>query len=227
MERRHFNKLCTGLIAGAASLQTQANTSKQYTTSALVLADQTPINVEALNVGDSLVFSYPYVSTPCFIMRLSSAAKASGEWAGGVGTDRSIVAFSAICSHKMSHPAKPVSHINFRPDLVSYYDKNGDAQSRTHLISCCSEHSVYDPANGAEVLSGPAPLPLAAIQLKEDKNGNILAIGSIGEDQYQRFLDKFGFRLSMEYKVNDVWQLAGATSVATPADEFSQQRIRC
>ena len=70
-------------------------------------------------------------------------------------------------------------------------------------------------------------MPLAAIQLKETAGGNILAIGSTGEDQYQRFLDKFGFRLAMEYKVSDVWQLAGETSVATPAAEFSKQRIRC
>ena len=127
----------------------------------------------------------------------------------------------------MSHPARPVSHINFRPDTVNFYDKEGKAQSRTQLISCCSEHSVYDPANAGEVLSGPAPMPLAAIQLKETADGNILAIGSTGEDQYQRFLDKFGFRLAMEYKVSDVWQLAGETSVATPAAEFSKQRIRC
>ncbi len=231
MERRHFNKLCTGLVAGAASLHAHGNSTgsvnKKYSESALVLADQTPVNVDMLKAGESLIFSYPYVSTPCFLLRLSSKANASDSWPGGIGDDQSIVAFSAICSHKMSHPAKPVSHINYRSDTVNFYDSAGEAQSRTQLISCCSEHSIYDPADAGRVLSGPAPMPLAAIELKTDANGNIVAIGSIGEDQYQRFLEKFGFRLAMEYKVLDVWQPAGAKTLATPADNFSEQRIRC
>ncbi len=228
MERRHFTKLCTGLVAGAASLHAHADdTTKKYTKSAIVLADQTPVNIKMLKAGESLIFSYPYVSTPCFLLRLSTQASATDSWPGGIGDDQSIVAFSAICSHKMSHPAKPVSHINYRSDVVNFFDRKGEAQSRTQLISCCSEHSVYDPADAGRVLSGPAPMPLAAIELQQESNGNISAIGSIGEDQYKRFLDKFGFRLAMEYKVTDVWQPAGETTVATPADRFSQQRIRC
>ena len=31
------------------------------------------------------------------------------------------------------------------------------------LIHCCAEHSQYDPARGAEVLSGPARQPLNAL----------------------------------------------------------------
>ena len=231
MERRHFTKLCTGLVAGAASLHAQGNTpdstTKKYTKSALVLADQTPVNINMIKAGESLIFSYPYVCTPCFLLRLSTQASASENWPGGIGDDQTIVAFSAICSHKMSHPAKPVSHINYRSDAVNFNDSKGEVQSRTQLISCCSEHSIYDPADACRVLSGPAPMPLAAIELQEDSNGNISAIGSIGEDQYQRFLEKFGFRLAMEYKVSDVWQAADDKTLATPADKFSQQRIRC
>ena len=231
MERRHFNKLCTGLITGAASLHANASkarsTLKKYTKSALVLADNTPVNFSTLKAGESLIFSYPYVSTPCFLLRLSKAASAKENWPGGIGDDQSIVAFSAICSHKMSHPAKPVSHINYRSDVVNFYDNKGQTKARTQLISCCSEHSVYDPADAARVLSGPAPVPLAAIELQNDSNGNIFAVGSIGENQYHRFLEQFGFRLAMEYKVADVWQTAGETTLATPADDFSQQRIRC
>lgn len=231
MKRRHFNKLCTGLVAGAASLHANGNTAgsttTKYTKSALVLADRTPVNINMLKTGESLIFSYPYVSTPCFLLRLATSASANDSWPGGIGDDKSIVAFSAICSHKMSHPAKSVSHINYRPDVVNFYDSKGQAQSRTQLISCCSEHSIYDPADAGRVLSGPAAVPLAAIALQNDTNGNLFAIGSIGEDQYQRFLEKFGFRLAMEYKVSDVWQAAGEKIVATPADKFSQQRIRC
>ncbi|MEE9333200.1 MAG: hypothetical protein V3U65_03820 [Granulosicoccaceae bacterium] len=231
MERRHFNKLCTGLVAGAASLHAHGDSAgseiKKYARSALVLADQSPVNIHMLKAGGSLIFSYPYISTPCFLLRLSTQATANGSWPGGIGNDQSIVAFSAICSHKMSHPAKPVSHINYRSDTVNFYDSVGEAQSRTQLISCCSEHSIYDPADAGRVLSGPAPMPLAAIELEEDSNGNITAVGSIGDDQYDRFLENFGYRLAMEYKVSDVRQAAGEKTIATPADKFSQQRIRC
>ncbi len=227
MERRQFNKLCSGLLAGAATLNASANTSKTYAASKLVHSDKSAVNVNDLAAGESMVFAYPYVTTPCFLLRLSTSVAASQHWPGGIGDDQSIVAFSAICSHKMSHPARPVSHINYRSDTVNFYDSNGEAQSRAELISCCSEHSIYDPANAGKVLSGPAPVPLAAIKLEQDANGNIVATGSIGEDQYQRFLDKFGFRLAMEYKVDDVWQAAGDTTLATPAPAFSKQRIRC
>ena len=42
------------------------------------------------------------------------------------------------------------------------------ATSDAHVIHCCADHSVYDPAEGARVVSGPAPQPLAAILLEHD-----------------------------------------------------------
>lgn len=228
MQRRDFNRLCSGLLAGAASLSGSALASTQpFPRSALVYDDASPVTVDSLEPGTSCVFSYPYVTTPCFVVRLKSAAKQSDNWQGGVGEDESVVAFSAICSHKMSHPAKPISHINFRADTLSFYDSNGQKQERDQLISCCSERSVYDPVNGAAVLSGPAPVPLAAIALSVNEQGQLVATGSSGADQYERFLNKFGFRLAMEYGVTDIRARVGEQTVATLAQQFSSQQIRC
>lgn len=228
MQRRDFNRLCSGLLAGAASFSSSLSANTQpFPRSSLIYDDNSPVTVESLPPGTSCVFSYPFVTTPCFVVRLNSAAKKNDSWHGGVGADESVVAFSAICSHKMSHPAKPISHINFRSEPISFYDKEGSKQEREQLISCCSERSVYDPSAGGVVLSGPAPVPLAAIALDVSDDGQLVAIGSSGPDQYERFLEKFGFRLAMEYGVSDVRARVGSETVATLAQKFSSQQIRC
>jgi len=229
MQRRDFNKLCGGLLTGAASLSrtAMAQPAQPFPQSALIYEDNAPVTVDSIAPGSSYVFSYPFVTTPCFIVRLNSAASKNDNWAGGVGDDQSVVAFSAICSHKMSHPAKPISHINYRAEKLTYHDRDGVKQERDQLISCCSERSVYDPTDGAAVLSGPAPVPLASILLEVGDNGQLFAIGSTGTDQYDRFLEKFGFRLAMEYGVTDIRARAGDKTVARLAQDFSSQQIRC
>jgi hypothetical protein len=127
----------------------------------------------------------------------------------------------------MSHPAKPISHISYRPGIVSFHDDRGARQKREGVISCCSERSVYDPAQGGAVLAGPAPAPLAAIALATDEAGRVSAVGSFGPDQYDRFLDKFGFRLALEYGVTDVRLRAGIRAVIVPAEKFSKQQVLC
>lgn len=228
MDRRHFNSLCTALLAGAASAHAAAGEQRNpLTTSRLVHADHSDVTLASLETGKAYIFGYPYLTTPCFLVRLGKSAPAKGSWPGGVGQDQSVVAFSAICSHKMTHPAKPISHITYRHQPISFHDASGVRQTRDGLISCCSERSIYDPADGAAVLSGPAPSPLAAIALAVDEKGRLSATGSIGPDRYDEFLQKFGFRLAMEYGVTDVRERAAETAVTVPADEFSLQQVLC
>ena len=228
MDRRGFNSLCTSLLTGAVTIHSSVQASSTpYPRSQLVFADGNDVTLDSLKTGESYIFSYPYITTPCFLVRLPSTAPAKGTWPGGLDTDQSVVAFSAICSHKMSHPAKPISHISYRAKPVSFYDSRGQKQTREGIISCCSERSVYDPANAAQVLSGPAPAPLAAIALQSDTQGRLYATGSVGPDQYDRFLNKFGFRLAMEYGVTDIRARSGERVEATPAHEFSHQQVLC
>ena len=230
MDRRRFNKICGSLIGGAASVHFSAGTamgSTPYPNSRLVYEDDTAVSLDSLKTGNAYIFGYPYITTPCFLIKLSRSAPAHGSWPGGLGKDQSIVAFSAICSHKMSHPAKPISHISYREQPVRFHDATGQEHSRDGVISCCSERSVYDPANAGQVLAGPAPVPLAAIVLSHDEQGNISATGSFGDDQYERFLTKFGFRLAMEYGVTDVRARSGEQSTCIPANSFSEQQVLC
>jgi len=146
MDRRRFSKLCGGLLTGAASLHARATAQESYPPSALRFDDDSPVTLSDLAEGESWIFSYPYRTTPCFLVRLNTAAPQRGSWPGGVDSNQSVVAFSAICSHKMSHPAKPISHISYRDKPVSWYDESGAKQTRAGVISCCSERSVYDTA---------------------------------------------------------------------------------
>lgn len=232
MDRRHFHKICGGLISGAASLYATQHASaavsdSPYPTSQLVYEDESPVTLQSLEMGVAYIFGYPYVTTPSFLVRLNRSSPARGSWPGGLDEDQSVVAFSAICSHKMSHPARPISHISYREQEVTFYDSSGQKQTRDGVISCCSERSVYDPASAGDVMAGPAPAPLAAIALSSDEQGHISAIGSFGDNQYERFLTKFGFRLAMEYGITDIRARSGKQCRLVRADEFSAQQVLC
>lgn len=221
MNRRQFTRICSSMIAaaGAARSAPALAAATPYTRSTLYLDSQTPLRAADLAVGSPYVFFYPYVSTPSFLIHL-----------GDDNADGSapIVAFSAICSHKMSHPAKEISFINYRHDEIEYYSHEGTLEKRARLISCCSERSVYDATDNANVLGGPAPHPLARIELQHDRDTDqLIATGSSGTDMYQRFFDKFGFRAALEHKVSDVRSPSDARVQVQLAANYSRQTIKC
>lgn len=226
------------VAAASGAVPVAFATEKQTYTRSLLIGDNNErLKTNSLTIGEPYVFFYPYISTPCFLIDLgietsrSELTEKSGnsyEWTGGVGPNRSIVAYSAICSHKMSHPAKEISFINYRHDPISFYSRDGKSEKRAQLISCCSERSVYDPVDGARVLGGPAPQPLAAIALEYDAaTGELYAIGSYGGDMYDRFFDKFGFRAAMEHKVNDPRKLTDGKTTLQKLSDYSGQTIKC
>lgn len=268
MDRRGFNRLCSTLVAGASALSLElAGSSKvsasesdrlsnrksqqNYPRSKLIGVNGKAITASGIPAGSSHIFSYPYKTTPCFLLRLSPASLdrqirvdgvdlstddavvlsdsqgRSYTWKGGVGADQSIVAFSAICTHKMSHPAKPVSHLNFRPEEKTVRQHDGATVAARELIYCCSEHSAYDPAAGAKVLSGPATQPLAAIELQVNERDEIEAVGTYGSNLFEQFLEKFGFRQAMEQGISDPYEPAGDDTVVTLAEDYSKLQILC
>ena len=236
MDRRHFTKICSSMILTASATPTEllaGSVGKDFQPSVLQSSGNTALQADELIIGEPYLFFYPYVTTPCLLINLgteiANSKAGAGDWAGGVGPGKSIVAYSAICSHKMSHPAREISFINYRHDPINFYSHDeGKTIEKSGLISCCSERSVYDPADGARVLGGPAPQPLAAITLKHDAaNGQLIATGSHGADMYDRFFDKFGFRASLEHKVGDPKTLAGKTAVVQKLSDYSKQTIKC
>ena len=242
VERRRFVKLCAAaaMTAGAnpALLAAAGTRARLYDRTALVDADGVPITAQRLDLGRSYVFHYPYAATPCFLLDLgrpvpaaaglSTEAGESYLWPGGVGEDRSVVAFAAICAHKMSHPAREVSFINYRHGKVRYLDSGDRPREANGVIFCCSEKSVYDPADGARVLGGPAKQPLATILLQSDpETGALSALGTLGGEMYDAFFEKFAFRLALEHETSHVERRVGATSVVMDIEEYSRTIMRC
>lgn len=226
------------MSASPSLLASQQSSVHRYNRVMLVDDQKRPITPEGLKEGVSYVFNYPYVTTPCFLLNLGKPANGNEllkteagqkyRWQGGIGPDRSIVSFCAICAHKMTHPSKTVSFINYRHEHVSFKDKKEKNVHRPGVIYCCSEKSVYDPARGARVLGGPAPQPLAAIALEHDeRTGAIFASGTYGGELYSKFFDTFAFRLALEYGTSDIQQKVSDTTKVTPIEEYSATQMLC
>ena len=239
--RRRFMRLCASTVAliGANPriLADEAASLRRYPKVRLVDTQNQPLNVDALAVGEAYVFHYPYESTPCFLIdvgqpvdagaTLQTEQGATYRWPGGIGPRRSIVAFSAIRAHRMSHPAREVTFINYRHKPVSFRNSAEERVERSHVIYCCSEMSVYDPLQGARVLGGPAKQPLAAILLESASDGAIFATGTLGGEMFQRFFREFGSRLMLEHGTYDIEKLAADTTTVMTLNEFCQNQILC
>ena len=205
MERRDFVKLCAATAGGIAlpeAGQAAGLSARMYRRATLVDEKGAPIRLAELKAGRNYVFDYPYSSTPCFLLRLDRPAAGgielkteSGQpyrWEGGIGAGKSVVAYSAICAHKMTYPTRQVSFIGYR-------DGPSPVAGKGKVITCCSDRSVYDPSAGAKVVSGPAPQPLATILLEHDAAaGEVRAVGTFGGEMFAEFFRKYEFRLQLE-----------------------------
>lgn len=229
MERRDFIKFCAASAVAGPALAADAR-PHFYSRARLVDPGGNPIKGKAVPVKENLIFHYPFAATPCFLLNLGKPAstsvklKTAGndtyEWKGGVGAARSIVAYSAICAHKLTYPTRDISFISFR-DEKSARNKFGS------VIHCCSEHSQYDPAQGGKVLAGPAPQPLAAILLEHDPaTDEIHAVGTLGGEMFNEFFAKYEFRLAMEHNGTPRAAVAGSCTVES-LDNYCRQQVKC
>ncbi len=243
MKRRGFVKLCATAVAGvAASPRILAEGQQVYHPYGRVaLVDpytKEPVGAGSLEVGETYLFHYPYISTPCFLLNLGKAMKTSARlktrdgqryrWKGGAGPQHSIVAFSAICAHKMSHPARSVSFINYRHQEVRFRNKDDKIEERAGVIYCCSERSVYDPSDGCRVLGGPAPEPLAAIELDYDATRDaFFATATIGGEMFDKYFQNFTDRLILEHGRTDVDAVARDACELVRLRDFTANQITC
>ena len=206
MRRRDFLGSCA-LLSGLAPLAQAAAAGdgvevRRYARARLIDVHGAPIRQAAIAAETNYVFQYPYAATPCFLLRLAKPVTAQPALhrergdryvaPGGSGPAHDLVAFSAICAHKLAYPTRDVSFIR--------YQRRRSATSAGNVIHCCADHSVYDPTAGARVVAGPAPQPLAAIALEYDAGRDELwAIGTVGAEQFGPFFEKYAFKLELEY----------------------------
>src|SRR5207249_6390175 len=120
MRRRAFLTACA-MIAGISGVRAvsevwSATTPRLYARSRLVDIHGEPVRTRRLASRANYVFNYPFTATPCFLLDLgkpvnaspllSQADGATYAWSGGVGPAHSVVAYSAICAHKLAYPTR-------------------------------------------------------------------------------------------------------------------------
>ena len=233
MERREFVKACAAAcaLAGQDALAAGNLSPRFYGRAQLTDGRGQPFPAAKLVTGRNYIFHYPFEATPCFLLNLGKPTGSNVElktedgsvyqWPGGVGPNRSVVAFSAICAHRMSYPTRQISFISYRER------SNSPANTRSHVIHCCSEHSEYDPASGGRVLGGPAPQPLSAILLEHDRQTDALhAVGTLGGEMFNAFFAKYEFKLALDYGSGMRRQVAGRAAVSE-LEAFCKQQVRC
>jgi Rieske Fe-S protein len=192
-----------------------------------------PLKASSLKPQVNYVFHYPFESTPAFLLDLGKSTapvalqtrdKRRYEWPGGVGGQRSIVAFSAICAHKLVYPTKELSFISFRKGAAV----NPQTPSQGNdLIHCCADHSQYDPARGAQVLAGPAEQPLCAVLLEHDARADTLtATATLGGELFDEFFKKYEMKLSLEAGPNARKTVANQSTVSELA-RYCRNPVRC
>jgi Rieske Fe-S protein len=231
MDRRglmHQAACVAGAWAASGALPAFAvGAPQRYARSRLVTALGDPFKASSLRPGEAQLFNYPFVASPVFLLaferevrpvELATEARQAYASPAGVGPKKAIVAFSAICAHKLMYPTPQISFIGLR---------KGFAGEPAQVIHCCGDQSRYDPAAGARVIGGPAPQPLAAVLLEWDARSDALyAVGMQGGEMFGAFFDKYAFRLETELGVR-ARALAGETAVVQPASAYSRQWQSC
>lgn len=227
MDKRSFLKAC----AGGASLALAnwnslvlAGDFEAFPPARLTNKIGIPLKAAELPAGEALVFAYPVAGVPCFLINLGDrsgkAGKLAGEagdydWTGGVGPNSRIVAFVAICTHQMSYPQAEVSYLR-------YAAQGSELAGGPGRIVCCAHASVFDPAQGAKPVSGPATFPLLPVRLAYDPVSDELAAdGILGMDYIKRFFTTYKRDLIARYGPGGYRQPVEGKTAAVPLSEFS------
>lgn len=219
-------------VAGAWAAATAlpvvaAGEAVRHPRSLLVDVNGNPWPARRLETGEAFLFNYPYTASPVFLLAFEREVKPVELVAehrqryaapGGVGPDKSIVAFSAICAHKLMYPTPAISFIGLR---------RGSRGEPAHVIHCCGDNSRYDPTEGARVIAGPAPQPLAAVLLEWDAASDQLhAVGTRGGEMFDAFFEKYAAKLGFETGSSQR-RASGASVVVQPASRYSRQWQSC
>ena len=177
-----------GIVGGALQyVQPPTIGLSSYPKTPLVDVDGSALTVAKVEseynsmTGSLYLFNYPLRNEPNFLLNLYPASGAPDGKNGaesvsnGVGTHKSIVAFSAICQH-LGCPAPAISY--YPPGTCAKTFSTKAYPTLALYIHCSCHGSTYDVTNGAANLTGPAVLPLPQVVLDVDPStGAISANG--------------------------------------------------
>lgn len=241
MERRSFLKVMAAgatIVAVNPSLirgTLRADDGRLYTAyekAQIVDSSGVPIKASALEKEVTYIFNYPFASTPSLIVNLPEATQQevalkseAGEdyvWKSGVGKERTIVAYSAICAHQLTHPTPNDSFIKYVPKATPTM-----AYTKSGIIVCSSHLSAYDAQAGAKVLGGAATQPLAAVVLEVAADDTIWAVGVLGSDKFQDYFKAFKPEFKEFYGgVAQAKQLVSISAKTVKLTEYSKEIIQ-
>jgi len=205
MERRNFLKM-SATSAMAVAIAPSLITQKLYaedgslfqTFEKVQLKDSegNPLKSKALVKEENYVFMYPHAATPAIMVDLPEPTqkdvKLTAEdgteyvFKGGAGATGTIVAYSAICAHQLTHPTASMSMFQYVPTTGKTL-----AYETAGVFVCTSHLAAYEPKQGGKVVGGPAKQGLAQIVLEVDADDNIWAVAVLGPTKFQEFFDAF------------------------------------
>ncbi len=206
MDRRNFLKISGvsgAMIAVAPStiigqLRADDGTLFQaYERVQLVDAEGNPLKASGLKIETNYLFNYPFVGTPSILLDLGEETakdvklkSEDGEeyiWKGGVGAKRTIVAYSAICSHQLAHPTPDDSFVQYlaRGKTTMATEQKGG------IIVCSSHLSAFDTSQGCKQVAGPAEQALAAIIIEIAEDDTLWASAVLGPDKFHDYFKRY------------------------------------
>ena len=151
MSRRKLLK--TAGCAGAAALVIGGLANKADASSSGVYPQVKIANVNGIQEGKPVKFDYPLEGRKNILIDCGCAVE------GGIGPNKSIVAYSMFCTH-----------IGCSVDL----------DTESEMLVCECHQSVYNPKQSGRVVEGPAPSSLPMVSLNVDGSGDIYATGVAG-----------------------------------------------
>lgn len=240
MDRRNFLKVTGAGVLMAVAPSTigtklYANDGRLYTAYErvqLLDAAGAPIKASNLKKETNYVFNYPYKSTPALLLNLDEATgenitltSEDGQeylWKSGVGEGKTIVSYSAICSHQLAHPTPNDSFLQYVQK-----DKKTMAYKHSGVIVCSSHLSAFDAKKGAQRLSGPAAQPLASIVLEVAQDDTIWAVGVLGPDKFHEYFKSFKPEFKMFYDgKREAKKLVSISAPTVTLNEYSKDIIQ-
>ena len=240
MDRRNFLKVVAGAtvvvinpsLIGGKLYAADGRLYVAHEKTQLLDAAGKPMKASSLEQEVNYVFNYPYASTPCILVNLPKPTQQDVEltaengekyvWKSGVGKNRTIVAYVAICTHQLTHPTPNDSFIMYVPQKTKTmaYDKSG-------VIVCSSHLSAFDASAGAKVLGGAATQPLSAVVLEHAADDTLWAVGILGMDKFQDYFKAFKPELKQFYNgPAEAKKLVSISAKTVKLTEFSKDLIQ-
>ncbi len=241
MNRRNFLKVVAAgatvvavnpSLIGGKLYASDGSLFKAYEKAQLVDASGNPIKITALEKEVNYIFNYPYASTPCMLVNLPKPTEKevelvsdSGEkyiWKHGVGAERTVVAYVAICTHQLTHPTPNDSFMAYVPTTgtTMAHDKGG-------VIVCSSHLSAFDTAAGAKVVGGAATQPLSAVVLEVAEDDTIWAVGILGQDKFHEYFKEFRPEIKEFYGAPaEARKLVSISAKTITLNEYSKEIIQ-